>query len=343
MKKLKLIVLPVLVLVLVIAGCDSSSSGGGGGLDYDVMVNIGAAIYNFGDEFVLGIKNSIEDYALGKANVDIVNSNNSQSTQNDQIDKFISDEVDAMIINPVNSSDVGPIIEKAMAANIPVVFVNRQPAASELAKWNKFYYVDSDSLESGMMQGEIAYDYWKANKSADKNGDGIIQYIMLKGPTDNNAAVMRTQYSIKYLTDKGVKVECLEEYIVGWSFDFAKTKMAEFISSYGDNIEMVFGNNDDIALGAIDALLAAGYFQGGKYMPVIGVDGTSGAFNSIAAGYLLGTVLQSNRDQGRAAFDLAYALAANKDISSAGWKITDGKYVWVPHVKITRDNYQNYR
>ena len=331
-----------LIIGFLMPACSSDGDGGG---SYDVMVDLGVAFYGLGDSFMLTVKDAIESYAVGKANVEIVDSDNSQSTQNDQIDQFILDEVDAMAINLVDNSDavVGAIIAKAREANIPVVFFNREPSQAEMAKWNKLYYVGSDAADSGRMQGEIAYDYWTANKDADRNGDGTIQYLMFKGEAGHSDATLRTQYSIKYLTDKGVKVECLEEYTANWSDSAAKTKMTEYFSKYGDKIEMVFCNNDSMALGVIDALLAAGYFQDGKYMPVMGVDATSPAIKAIEDGRLLGTVLNPARSQGIATFDLAYALAANKNLSDMGLKVTNGKYVWVPYEKVTRNNYKNYQ
>jgi methyl-galactoside transport system substrate-binding protein len=125
-----------------------------------------------------------------------------------------------------------------------------------------------------------------------------------------------------------------------WDRVKGQEKMAAFLAAHGDKIEVVFANNDDMALGAIEALKAAGYFKDGKFMPVVGVDATAPALKALEEGTLLGTVLNDAKNQGKATFNLALVLAKgetpNKD--NAGYEITDGKYVWVPYKKITKDN-----
>jgi methyl-galactoside transport system substrate-binding protein len=105
----------------------------------------------------------------------------------------------------------------------------------------------------------------------------------------------------------------------------------------------VFCNNDDMALGVIEALKADGYFTGKKQIVVVGVDATAPALQAVEEGTLLGTVLNDAKNQGKATFDLAYALAKNTDVTKAGWEITDGKYVWVPYQKVTKENYTQFK
>jgi methyl-galactoside transport system substrate-binding protein len=195
------------------------------------------------------------------------------------------------------------------------------------------------------MSGQIIADYWKANPSADRNGDGVLQYIMLKGEPGHQDAELRTEFSIKVLTDSGIKIEKLAEDTAMWDRPKAQDKMSSFIAAYGDRIEAVFANNDDMALGAIEALKAAGYFKGGKFLPVVGVDATAPALQALEEGTLLGTVLNDAKNQGQATFNLAYDLAQGKvpTDASIGYKITNGKYVWVPYQKVTKDNYQQFK
>ena len=95
-----------------------------------------------------------------------------------------------------------------------------------------------------------------------------------------------------------------------------------------------------MALGAIEALKAAGYFSGDKFMPVVGVDATAPGLAAIKDGTLLGTAYNDGINQGKATFKLAYLLAQGKTPTKAdvGYDITDGKYVWVPYKGITKDN-----
>jgi methyl-galactoside transport system substrate-binding protein len=243
----------------------------------------------------------------------------------------------------VDRTAAGAIIDKAKAGKVPVVFFNREPFADDMKKWDQVYYVGAKAEESGTMQGEIVAEYWKANPGADKNGDGVIQYIMLKGEPGHQDAELRTEYSIKAVTAAGIKVQLLAEDTAMWDRPRAVEKMDAFWARFGDQIEVVFCNNDDMALGVIESLRKAGFFSGGKFLPVVGVDATAPALQALAEGTLLGTVLNDAQNQGKATFDIAYALATGASPASAGWTITDGKYVWVPYQKVTRDNYKNFQ
>ncbi|PKL14738.1 MAG: galactose/glucose ABC transporter substrate-binding protein MglB [Spirochaetae bacterium HGW-Spirochaetae-8] len=308
-------------------------------------LQIGCAIYKFDDTFMTSVRNAISDASIGKAKIDIVDSENSQAKQNEKVDMFITKGVNSLAINPVDRTAAGVIIDKAKKANIPVVFLNKEPLPEDLAKWDRVYYVGARAEESGTMSGQIIADYWKANPSADRNGDGVLQYIMLKGEPGHQDAELRTEFSIKVLTDSGIKIEKLAEDTAMWDRPKAQDKMSSFIAAYGDRIEAVFANNDDMALGAIEALKAAGYFKGGKFLPVVGVDATAPALQALEEGTLLGTVLNDAKNQGQATFNLAYDLAQGKvpTDASIGYKITNGKYVWVPYQKVTKDNYQQFK
>ena len=302
-------------------------------------VRIGCAIYKFDDTFMTGVRNAILAAATGKAKVDMVDSQNSQANQNDKVDLFITKKMKALAINPVDRAAAGVILGKAKAAKIPVVFFNREPFKDDLAKYDKAYYVGAIAEQSGTMEGELVVEYWKAHPEADQNKDGVMQYVMLKGEPGHQDAELRTKFSIKAVTDAGLKVEKVAEDTRMWDRVKGQEKMAAFLAAH-KNVEVVFANNDDMALGAIEALKAAGYFKDGKYMPVVGVDATAPALAALKEGTLLGTVLNDAKNQGKATFNLAYALAEGKQPTdeTIGYKITDGRYVWVPYAKITKSN-----
>ena len=118
--------------------------------------------------------------------------------------------------------------------------------------------------------------------------------------------------------------------------------MNTFLETFGDRIEMIFCNNDDMALGVIESLKNAGYFQDGRYIPVLGVDATVPALAALEEGTLLGTVLNDADNQGKATFDIVFALATGANPTNAGWAITDDKYIWVPYQKVTKENYREF-
>ncbi|WP_425060507.1 D-galactose-binding periplasmic protein [Sporomusa carbonis] len=327
-----------LLASLVVAGCGGSQQSAPAG-DKAKSV-IGVAIYKFDDTFMTGVRNAISRAAEGKAQVDIVDSQNSQPTQNDKVDLFITKKVNALAINPVDRTAAGVIIDKAKKANTPVVFFNREPLPEDMKKWDKVYYVGAKAEESGTISGQLIADYWKAHPEMDKNKDGVLQYIMLKGEPGHQDAELRTKFSIKAVEDAGIKVEKLAEDTGMWDRVKGQEKMAAFLAAYGDKIEAVFANNDDMALGAIEALKAKGYFKDGKYIPVVGVDATAPALKALEEGTLLGTVLNDANNQGKATFNIANVLAQGQTPSkdNTGFDIVDGKYVWVPYKKITKDN-----
>jgi methyl-galactoside transport system substrate-binding protein len=332
MKKL-LVVLAVFVVLL--ASCGGSSSSG--------KPKIGVAIYKFDDTFMSYVRNAITANATDKAEVEVVDSQNAQPTQNDQVDAFLSKKMKAIAINPVDRTAAAAIIGKAKAKKTPVVFFNREPLPEDMASWDKVFYVGAKAEQSGTMQGQIVVDYWKANPKADKNGDGKIQYIMLKGEPGHQDAELRTQFSIQAVTDAGIEVEKLAEDTAMWDRPKAFEKMKAFYAAYMDKIEVVFCNNDDMALGSIEALKSEGYFTGTKQIVVVGVDATAPALQAIEEGTLLGTVLNDAKNQGKATFDLAFALAKGEDVTKAGWDIAEGKYVWVPYQMVTKDNYTQFK
>ena len=331
MKKILTFLILAAMAVTLLAGCAGAGSG---------KITIGVAIYKFDDTFMTSVRNTIAETATGKAEVEIVDSQNSQPTQNDKVDLFITKKVKALAINPVDRTAAGVVLDKAKKAKVPIVFFNKEPLAEDMAKWDKVYYVGAKAEQSGNMEGQVVVDYWKAHPEADKNKDGVMQYVMLKGEPGHQDAELRTKYSIQTIEEAGIKVEKLAEDTAMWDRVKGQEKMAAFLAANGDKIEVVLANNDDMALGAIEALKAAGYFKDGKYMPVAGVDATAPALKALEEGTLLGTVLNDAKNQGKATFNLAYALAQGKTINkdSVGYDITDGKYVWVPYKKITKDN-----
>ena len=329
----KLIAVIILLITILGTGCSNSSS-----LNENEPT-IGFVAYEFNNTWITELKNEVYKVSKGKARVDIWNGDNSQTTENDKINLFISRKVKALVVNPVDVNAAGQIIEKSKKANIPIVFVNREPKKEDIEKWNKVYYVGAKAEQSGTIQGQILANYFKDHPTQ----DGTIRYIMLKGETGNQDTEERTKYSIKALEDSGFKVQKVAEDTAMWDRTKAQEKMTSFISSYGQNFDCVIANNDDMALGAVDALKAAGYFNGGKYVPVVGVDATAPAVKAVEDGTLLGTVLNDAAKQGDAVFDLSYVLSNGKtpDESNFKYKITDGKYVWIDYKMITKENVQD--
>lgn len=303
------------------------------------MPHIGVCMYDGTDTFMSSMRDRLVEYAQGVAQLSLYDSKNDQNLQNDQVDQLLSAGVDALILNPVDRTAAGYLIEKARARNIPVVFINREPLLEDMQLFDKVYYVGASAAESGRLSGEIMAAYFITHPQADKNGDGVVQYVLLKGEPGHQDAELRSQYALKPLQDAGYGLEELQEDTGNWQRLQAQDKMAAFLAAHGDRIECVIANNDDMALGAIDALKAAGYFSAGRFMPVVGVDATVAAQTAMRQGSLLGTVLNDDVNQAKAALRLAVLLIRGEDIQTEtlGYPLTDGRYVWIPYQPLTAE------
>ncbi|NOU63893.1 substrate-binding domain-containing protein [Paenibacillus sp. LMG 31461] len=303
-------------------------------------LKIGVLIYRFDDTFMTEVRNSILAAADSHVIVEFADSRNSQSTQNHQMDKFVKEKVDALAINPVDRTAAAAMITKAKAANIPVVFFNREPVADAMKKWDKVYYVGAKAEQSGTMSGQLIADYFKSHPEADKNKDDVLQYVMLKGEPGHQDAELRTKFAIKAVEDAGIKVEKLAEDTGMWERSKGRAKMSTFLGLYGNRIEAVFANNDDMALGAIDAIQENDFLAADRFIPVVGVNGTASAMKAMEDGALLGTVLNDAVNQGKATYAVAHSLATGQipDQTNIGYEMADGLYVWIPYKKITKGN-----
>jgi methyl-galactoside transport system substrate-binding protein len=312
---------------------------------------VGMCIYKFDDTFMSYVRNTVETLAKGNLDLSTQDSQFDQPKQNDQIDQFLTQGVKSLAINMVDPSAANVLIQKTAKKKVPLILFNREPGDIDLAKYPNVYYVGAKAQESGTMQGQIVAKYWKAHPEADLNKDGVLSYVMLMGDPSNSDAKFRTQYSIEAVKAAGIKVKELAEDTAMWDRPKAQEKMAAWLAAFPGQIDVVFANNDDMALGAIEALKAAGYFKGGKYMPVVGVDATPPAKDALKQGELLGTVLNDANGQGTATYELAASLAAGKPAKTTVAKFSnkDGKadpkghYVWVPYQMVTKDNVDSFK
>lgn len=296
---------------------------------------VGVCIYQFSDNFMTLFRGELENYLVSqgfsKENITIVDGANDQATQTGQIDNFIAAGVDVLIINPVNSSSAETITDKVVAANIPLVYINREPDATEEQRWQdngwNVTYVGCDARQSGTMQGEMIVDLGEA---ADLNGDGKIQYVMVEGDPENVDAQYRTEFSIKALTDAGIEVECLTDQVGNWQQDQAQQIVANALGQYGEKIEVVFCNNDAMALGALQAIESAGRVVG-EDIYLVGVDALSEALEDVIAGTMTGTVFNDHFSQSHSAADAAINFVNGE---------TNDYYIGCDYVKVTSDNAQ---
>ena len=279
-------------------------------------------------------RNELESYLVAQgfdpANITIVDGKNDQGEQTNQIQNFITEGVDVLIINPVNSSSAATITDLVHDAGIPLVYINREPDAQEEARWadNNWdvTYVGCDARQSGTMQGEIIADL--GLDAIDFNGNGKIDYIMIEGDPENIDAAYRTEYSVKALEDAGFEVNCLDDQVGMWQQEQGQSLVANSLAQYGNDVEVVFCNNDAMALGALQAIQAAGRVVG-EDIYLVGVDALTEALEDVIAGTMTGTVFNDHISQSHSAAD-----AAINYITGAG----NEHYIGCDYVKATKDN-----
>ncbi|MFR4170164.1 MAG: galactose ABC transporter substrate-binding protein [Lachnospiraceae bacterium] len=295
---------------------------------------VGVCIYQFSDNFMTLFRTELEDYLVklgfSKDNITIQDGQNDQATQSNQIDAFIADGVDVLIINPVNTSSAETITDKVVGAGIPLVYINREPGEDEEARWDEngwdVTYVGCDARQSGTFQGEIISDL--GLDAIDKNGNGKIDYVMIEGDPENVDAKYRTEFSIKALEDAGLEVECLDDQVGNWDQATAQQLVANSLSQYGDDVEVVFCNNDAMALGALQSIEAAGRTVG-EDIYLVGVDALTEALDNVASGKMTGTVFNDHFSQSHAA-----AIAAANYLTGT----ENEHYIGCDYVKVTADN-----
>ena len=329
MKKFLSVALVLMMTVMLFAACGKKDDG---------VTSVGVTIYKYDDNFMSFVRRAIDSSADSATVVTMNDSQNDQAKQNEQVELMLSKGVDSLAINLVDPQAASAVIAKAKAEDVPVIFFNKEPSDADLNSYDKAWYVGTKSEEAGIIQGELIAEAWAAHPEWDKNGDGVMQYVLLKGEPGHPDAEARTTFAIKTANDKGVQTEELELQTAMWDSVKAKELMDTWLSKHGDAIEFVVANNDGMALGALASLQAEGYFSGDKFMPVVGVDAIPDVLTKIEEGTMVGTVLNDAANQGRATIELAENVAEGKEpLDGTEWKF-EGKAVRVPYVAVTIDN-----
>ena len=339
MKKI-ISVLLVLAMALTLVACGGGNSTttteAPAAASGDVKTyNVGVAIYQYNDNFMTLYRQEIEDYFKTletdtvKYKVTMVDGKNDMGEQTNQIDSFITQKMDVIICNLVQTSSAEVIIDKVVAADIPLVLINREPLGETdesypgIVNNPKVCYVGADARQSGTYQGEMIL---ALDDKGDINGDGVVKYVMVVGDPENPDAQYRTEYSIKALTDAGVKTECLVENVGNWETTKGQEIVATALAQFGDEVEVVFCNNDGMALGAAQAISAAGRTVG-KDIYLVGVDALTECQEMVQNGTMTGTVLNDHIGQSHAAVDVAVKLLNGESIDN---------YYWVNYVKVDK-------
>ncbi|MBQ8210715.1 MAG: galactose ABC transporter substrate-binding protein [Clostridia bacterium] len=318
---------------------------------------ISVLYYSYSDTYISSVRTAL-DAELNDKGVKFTNydANSNQTTQSEQVQTALAKGSSMLIVNLVEtgSTDLAEnIVSLARERNIPVIFFNRSVEESVVKSYDKCVFVGTDSDMSGHMQGKMIGNYVLENyDKIDLNGDGKISYVLFKGQEGNTEANARTKYAVedcnKILTAAGKsEIEFYDsvnanKYLVdqdgNWSASAATNYMGTILAQYseanGNMIELVIANNDEMALGAISSLQQAGYNkQGGKYIPVFGIDATDAAKSKIADGSMTGTIKQDAEGMADAIVEIAENFVNGADIFEdiPDKNIVDGWKVNIPY------------
>ena len=310
MKRIIVTVVSVILMAVTLSGCMSGCAGGSSSDEISVFY------YTFSDTYISSVRSAMDKiFRDNGVKFNSYDANSNQSTQTEQVDIALSKGASLLVVNIVDtgSDDAAQnIVNKAKERNVPVIFFNRSVKESVVKSYDKCVFVGTDYEMAGHMQGELVGNYLLKNYDAvDLNKDGKISYVMFKGQEGNMEAIARTQYGVedanKVLTANGKpKMQFYDPqnkngYLVdqdgNWSSASATNYMGTILAQYSESnnnmVELVIANNDEMALGAVSALQAAGYNkQGGKTIPVFGVDATDAARTAIKDGRMTGTIKQ---------------------------------------------------
>ncbi|MGE4214072.1 MAG: galactose ABC transporter substrate-binding protein [Anaerotignaceae bacterium] len=334
-KRMPLIVLLAAVICAVAVGTGFRKSTA----QQKKSIKIGVSIYKSNDTFVNTMMEAMEAKAKKfeietgiKVSLDVSSAKENQRTQNEQIKRYISLDYDVICVNLVDRTNASAVIEAAMDKNIPIVFFNREPVAEDIFRWENIYYVGTDAKSTAVLQGQILIDAYKKNpETLDKNGDGKLQYVMLEGEMGHQDSIIRTEWSVQTLTDYGIPMEKIESAAANWERSQGAALMEQWINTYGKEIEVVLCNNDDMALGAADALTKANITD----IAVVGIDATQAGVKAVEEGNLLGTVDCNAQKQGETIFDISAGIWSDGNVPS-NVMIENNRYVRAPLTKVTQ-------
>ncbi|MBX9404628.1 sugar ABC transporter substrate-binding protein [Pseudomonas baetica] len=284
-------------------------------------MKIGVSMSQFDDTWLTYLRESMDTKAKSYPDgvqLQFEDARSDVVKQLSQVENFISQKVDAIVVNPVDTAATRKITEAAVKAGIPLVYVNRRPDDLKLPKG--VVTVASNDLEAGEMQMQYL---------ADKMG-GKGNIVILLGDLANNSTTNRTK-GVKEVLAKYPNIKIEQEQTGIWSRDKGMTLVNDWLTQ-GRKFDAVVSNNDEMAIGAAMALQQAGVKKGSVL--IAGVDGTPDGLNAVKKGSLAVSVFQDAKGQADGSIDTAVKMAKNEPVEQA---------VWVPYRLITPQNVDTFK
>lgn len=286
------LVVLVLVLALMVGmvGCGGDEAADDGDTGGE-QIRVGVTVYNM-SSFITQGQEGMQSFADANDIELLWNSaNNDVATQASQMESLINQGVDAIIIVPVQADSLQPQLEAAQEAGIPVLAVNTTLS-------------DEDLITAAVLPDDVAAGAQEMQMMADElGGEGNI--VILQGPLGSSPELDRSEGNEQILAEYP-DMEVLAMDTANWAREEAVNKVKNWISSFGDDIDGIVAQNDDMGLGAVQALKEAGIS-----VPVVGIDGIEDGLRAVESGDFIGSSLQHGRVE--LATGLAVALKVIND------------------------------
>lgn len=318
--------------LLLASGCTSKTQ--------NRSYRVGVVLYDQSDAFVSEVveayRNEIErtQNVNKKIRLRIRNANLSQRRENTQINELLEEGCDLVCVNLVERTEPSTIIHAAMEKNIPVIFFNREPVQEDLSRWSKLYYIGTNARQSGERQGEMAADLFRSDPSIDKNHDGKLEYVILEGEPGHQDAIIRTDQVVTTLQQQNIPLEKISCQVANWSRAQAETRMDQLISKYHSEIEVILANNDDMALGAVDAYDRQNVTVADR-PAILGIDGTKEGLEAVRSGTIAGTVYSNTETYAKKMADMTKRLLTGQSLKEL--KLQNSK-LFLPYEEVTKEN-----
>ncbi|MBT2735003.1 substrate-binding domain-containing protein [Bacillus sp. ISL-7] len=314
MKKVKVIAAVLFMILGILSGCSGKAEEKTSGTE-NGKIKIGVLYQNLQNEYIVGLQDSIRKHAKSSG-IELIESDGEGKAENQisQVENLINQQVDAIILNPADKDGSAAVVEQAVAANIPIITVLAVVSNEEKAT----AHVGSDDVEAGIIEMNHVAELL--------GGKGTIAII--HGPNGNSAEVNRTKGNKAVLKDHP-DIKVAAEQTANWSREEALSLTENWLQS--QKLDAIVAQNDEMALGAIKALSAAGKL---KDIKVIGIDAIPDALNSIQAGELTATVFQDVDAQGEMSVDVAVKAAKGEKVEINNM---------IPFQLVTKENLDQFK
>ena len=283
------------------------------------IIKLGVILYDENNEFLSSVEKHLQEIEQNNYNeVKFIfyNSKGNKELQNEQFEELIKNKVDVILLNLVDPNNSDYFVNKAKSNNMPLIFFNREPDSFDSIKsYRKSLYIGTSACEAGTMQGQMIISQMEKGLIKDKNNNKKIDYLLLKGEKDSIETINKSKCVIDEIDKYGSKSNEVYSGYFNWSREITKERIKPILLQNINYIELIIANNDEMAIGAIEALQEQGYNLGDsfKYIPVVGINGIATAIELINKDVMEGTILQDPKALGDALYKVGLNLAEKKE------------------------------